>query len=152
MMKQDIEGIQAITFSTDPWEEAAKFYSDWGLSKVAMTNDLQQWQTMNGAEVNVVRPDPMGLRIKFVVNKKIPLAILGAASNPWGCPSRIDTASLVYAKAEQIEIGHVVLFTTQLYAMEAFYAGLGFITSDRYPGRGVFMRCAADGGHHLSKS
>lgn len=24
----------------------------------------------------------------------------------------------------------------------------GFVTSDRYPGRGVFMRCAAQGGHH----
>ena len=32
--------------------------------------------------------------------------------------------------------------------MEAFYAELGFVTSDRYPGRGVFMRCAAQAGHH----
>jgi hypothetical protein len=32
--------------------------------------------------------------------------------------------------------------------MEAFYAGLGFVTSDRYPGRGVFMRCAPEAGHH----
>jgi catechol 2,3-dioxygenase-like lactoylglutathione lyase family enzyme len=196
-----IEGIQGITFSTDRWEETARFYADWGLAKVAISDDLQQWQTMNGAHVNVVRPnapqypkpieegptlrevvwavhssddlnglakklspatgfsdqrqsgfisaqDPMGLQMKFVVNQKKTLDILGTPSNPWGLPSRIDTASPIYAKAEPIEIGHVVLFTTQLDAMEHFYAALGFITSDRYPGRGVFMRCAADGGHH----
>jgi catechol 2,3-dioxygenase-like lactoylglutathione lyase family enzyme len=201
ILKHGIEGIQAITFSTDLWDEAARFYEDWGLAKVAVTDDLQYWQTMNGAQVNVVRPnapqypapieagptlrevvwavhsstdlnglaeklasaanfndqrsrgfisaqDPMGLQIKFVVNQKKPLAILGAASNPWGRPSRIDAASPIYSKAEPIEIGHVVLFTTQLDTMESFYANLGFITSDRYPGRGVFMRCAADAGHH----
>jgi catechol-2,3-dioxygenase len=201
ILKQGIEGIQGITFSTDSWDEASRFYADWGLRKVAVTEDLQQWHTMNGAHVNVVRPnsplypapietgptlrevtwavhsnqdlndlaeklssaqnfsdqrsrgflsaqDPMGLQIRFVVNTKIPLAILGSASNPWGRPSRIDMASPIYAKAEPVEIGHVVLFTTQLDVMEQFYASLGFITSDRYPGRGVFMRCAPDGGHH----
>jgi Glyoxalase/Bleomycin resistance protein/Dioxygenase superfamily len=204
ILKQGIEGIQGITFSTDSWVEAARFYADWGLSKVAVTEDLQQWQTMNGAHVNVVRPnapqypepieagptlrevtwamhsnedlhdlaeklksalnfsdqrnsvaggfisaqDPMGLQIKFAVNTKTPLTILGSASNPWGRPARIDMASPIYAKAEPIEIGHVVLFTTQLDVMEQFYASLGFITSDRYPGRGVFMRCAPEGGHH----
>jgi catechol-2,3-dioxygenase len=33
--------------------------------------------------------------------------------------------------------------------MERFYVGrLGFAVSDRYPGRGVFLRCAPEGGHH----
>ena len=31
---------------------------------------------------------------------------------------------------------------------KAFYEALGFVTSDRYPGRGAFMRCAPRGGHH----
>jgi catechol-2,3-dioxygenase len=32
---------------------------------------------------------------------------------------------------------------------ERFYVEkLGFCVSDRYPGRGVFLRCAAEGGHH----
>lgn len=199
--KHGIEGIQGITFSTDVWDEAARFYADWGLSNVAISEDLQQWKTMNGAYVNVVRPnalqypapieagptlrevtwavhsskdlnelaeilksalnfsdqrsrgfisaqDPMGLQIKFVVNSKIPLAIVGSASNPWGRPLRIDMASPIYPKAEPVEIGHVVLFTTQLDVMQQFYASLGFITSDSYPGRGVFMRCAPEGGHH----
>ena len=38
-------------------------------------------------------------------------------------------------------------FTDRLDRMEAFYASLGFVTSDRYPGRGVFMRCAPHAGH-----
>jgi Glyoxalase/Bleomycin resistance protein/Dioxygenase superfamily len=201
ILKQGIEGIQAITFSTDRWDDAARFYADWGLTKITISDELQHWQTMNGAQVNVVRPnapqypapieagptirevvwavhssvdlnplatrlataenfndqrsrgfisaqDPIGLQIKFVVSQKKTLPILGGASNPWGRPSRIDAASPIYAKAEPIEIGHVVLFTTQLDAMEQFYEALGFITSDRYPGRGVFMRCSANGGHH----
>jgi catechol 2,3-dioxygenase-like lactoylglutathione lyase family enzyme len=92
--------------------------------------------------------DPHGLRISFCLNEKRALEIVGAASNPWGAAQRIDAPSPIYARAEPIEIGHVVLFTTQLDAAEAFYAKLGFITSDRYPGRGVFMRCSARAGHH----
>ena len=42
----------------------------------------------------------------------------------------------------------MVLFTDKLDVAEAFYARLGFTTSDRYPGRGIFMRCSVHGGHH----
>jgi catechol-2,3-dioxygenase len=45
-------------------------------------------------------------------------------------------------------VGHVVFFVADLAATEAFYASLGFVTSDRYPQRGAFMRCAPRGGHH----
>ena len=51
--------------------------------------------------------------------------------------------------AHPVEVGHLVLFTDRLAEMERFYVGsLGFIVSDRYPGRGVFMRCTPEGGHH----
>jgi catechol 2,3-dioxygenase-like lactoylglutathione lyase family enzyme len=43
----------------------------------------------------------------------------------------------------------VVFFTNRLAEQEKFYQELlGFEMSDRYPGRGVFMRCAPHGGHH----
>ena len=42
----------------------------------------------------------------------------------------------------------MVFFAADVPATEAFYASLGFVTSDRYPGRGAFMRCAPRGGHH----
>ncbi len=43
----------------------------------------------------------------------------------------------------------MVFFTDRLAEQAAFYQELlGFETSDRYPGRGAFLRCAPHGGHH----
>ncbi len=92
--------------------------------------------------------DPHGMTIKFQVSMKRPLDIQGAPTNPFGNRQRIDAPSPVYERAFPVEIGHVVLFSDCLGEAEAFYAKLGFVTSDRYPGRGVFMRCALEGGHH----
>ena len=62
---------------------------------------------------------------------------------------RVDQPVSIYARAEPVEVGHVVFFTNCLDAQEKFYHELlGFETSDRYPGRGAFMRCAPHGGHH----
>ncbi len=67
----------------------------------------------------------------------------------WGQDLRINTPSPVYERAEPIEVGHVVFFTNCVAEQEKFYHDLlGFETSDRYPGRGAFMRCAPHGGHH----
>lgn len=203
-----IEGIAAITYATDRWDEARRFLADWGLTPLADTPEQQQWETLNGAQVLVRRIDdpslpaamepgatlrevvwgvhddatlhllaktlsrhrgylaesyennsisaatrisaldPQGLRVVFRKSTKRALALQGSPSNPWGQVQRIDAPSPVYERAQPVEIGHVVFFTDRLADMEAFYAALGFVTSDRYPGRGVFMRCAAQGGHH----
>ena len=92
--------------------------------------------------------DPHGLRVVFQKSAKRPLDIQGAPTNPFGNVQRIDTPSPVYERATPIEIGHVVFFSDCVAEAEAFYARLGFVTSDRYPGRGAFMRCAPDAGHH----
>lgn len=199
---QGIEGIDAVTYSTDKWDESARFFADWGLKNLSHSDTLQEWETLNGARVNVRRTDdaslppameagptlrevvwgvqgdaqletlakalapaagfadlrsttgvvqaldPHGLRIVFQKSIKRATGITGMATNAWGDVRRIDQPSPVYESAHPVEIGHVVLFTDQLDAAEAFYADLGFTTSDRYPGRGVFMRCSLDGGHH----
>jgi catechol 2,3-dioxygenase-like lactoylglutathione lyase family enzyme len=92
--------------------------------------------------------DPHGLRIVFQKSAKRALNIQGASTNPYGNPQRVDAPSPVYERATPVDIGHVVLFTDRVGEAEAFYGRLGFVTSDRYPGRGVFMRCAEVGGHH----
>ena len=197
-----IEGIDGITYSTDRWDDAQRFFADWGLKAVSSDATCQVWETLNGAQVQVRRPDdpdlppqmeagptmrevvwgvtdakalepisralqlapgfedrravdgslraldPHGLRLRFQVSAKRAVAVSGAPTNPWGDVRRIDTPSPIYDHAEPVEIGHVVFFTDKLDAMEVFYASLGFVTSDRYPGRGVFMRCAPDAGHH----
>ncbi len=92
--------------------------------------------------------DPNGLGIGIRVSRKRNLDITGSASNSWGNAARIDQPSPIYDHAEPVEVGHVVLFTDTLDATTAFYQKLGFVISDRYPGRGHFLRCAARGGHH----
>ena len=43
----------------------------------------------------------------------------------------------------------MVFFVKDVVACERFYVdSFGFAASDRYPGRGAFLRCAPDGGHH----
>ena len=197
-----IEGIDGITYSTDRWDDARRFFTDWGLKAVSDEADCQVWETLNGARVQIRRTDdatlpppmeagptmrevvwgvtdaaalqpiakalqgvagfedrraadgtlvaldPHGLRILFQVSRKRAVDVVGVPTNPWGDARRIDTPSPVYDHAEPVEIGHVVFFTDKLDQMEVFYAALGFVTSDRYPGRGVFMRCAPHAGHH----
>ena len=197
-----IEGIDAITYSTDKWDDARRFFGDWGLKALADDAAQQVWETLNGAQVRVRRPDdaqlppameagptlrevtwgvasaeglaaltdalrsapgfedrrgsdgsvraldPHGLRLVFQRSSKRPTDVKGVPTNPYGNVQRVDMPSPIYERAQPVEIGHVVFFTDKLDAMEAFYAQLGFVTSDRYPGRGVFMRCAPQAGHH----
>jgi catechol-2,3-dioxygenase len=76
--------------------------------------------------------------------------VTGVPINAWGVPGRgVNRRSTVYERADPIEVGHVVFFTDRLAEVERFYVEkLGFCVSDRYPGRGLFLRCAAEGGHH----
>jgi catechol 2,3-dioxygenase-like lactoylglutathione lyase family enzyme len=92
--------------------------------------------------------DPHGLRHRFQASAKRSLAVKGSPSNAWGDERRINAPSPVYERATPVEIGHVVLFTENLLAATKFYQGMGFTLSDSYPGRGAFLRCSADGGHH----
>ena len=92
--------------------------------------------------------DPHGLRIVFQRTCQRSVALQGAPTNPYGNVQRVNQPSPVYDRATPIEIGHVVLFTDQLSAAVSFYENLGFVVSDSYPGRGVFLRCAPTGGHH----
>ncbi|KVP21350.1 VOC family protein [Burkholderia ubonensis] len=93
--------------------------------------------------------DPNGMAIRIEVTRKRVLDVKGSLSNVWGETLRVDTPSTIYERAEPVEVGHVVFFTNALDAQEKFYHELlGFETSDRYPGRGAFMRCAPHGGHH----
>jgi len=93
--------------------------------------------------------DPNGMAIRIEVTRKRELDLRGSPSNVWGDARRIDQPSPVYERALPIEVGHVVFFTNCIAEQERFYHELlGFEASDRYPGRGAFLRCAPHGGHH----
>lgn len=92
--------------------------------------------------------DPNGLAIGVRASRKRAVQVTGAPANTWDKAARIDQASPVYERAEPIEVGHVVFFTDRLADVTRFYEGLGFCMSDRYPGRGHFLRTSERGGHH----
>jgi catechol 2,3-dioxygenase-like lactoylglutathione lyase family enzyme len=56
-----IEGIDSITYSTDQWNEARQFLNDWGLLELGVSDTLQRFETLNGAQVLVRRPDDASL-------------------------------------------------------------------------------------------
>jgi catechol 2,3-dioxygenase-like lactoylglutathione lyase family enzyme len=124
----------------------------WGVQDMASLADLrrriagQPGFVDRGARIGCT--DPNGVAIRFQVSVKRDVQVSGVRANTWDRKERIDRPATVYDHAEPIEVGHVVFFAADVPATEAFYATLGFVTSDRYPGRGAFMRCDARGGHH----
>lgn len=93
--------------------------------------------------------DPNGLSVRLQVTRKRAIDVQSADYNTWNRKDRVNRASPAYERATPIEVGHVVFFVKDVAACERFYVQhFGFAASDRYPGRGAFLRCAPDGGHH----
>jgi len=93
--------------------------------------------------------DPNGMAVRLQVSRKRPIQVECAAMNTWNVQPRVNQRGPIYERATPIEVGHVVFFVADVKACEAFYASrFGFVASDHYPGRGAFMRCAPEGGHH----
>ncbi|MDY0748088.1 VOC family protein [Paucibacter sp. R3-3] len=93
--------------------------------------------------------DPNGLALRLQVTRKTELQLPSAVMNTWSSRERVNQPAPIYERATPIEVGHVVFFVADVAACEKFYTErLGFAASDRYPGRGAFLRCAPDGGHH----
>jgi catechol 2,3-dioxygenase-like lactoylglutathione lyase family enzyme len=93
--------------------------------------------------------DPNGLAVRLQLTQKRSVDVAGAEYNTWNRKNRINQASPAYERAQPIEVGHVVFFVKDVVACERFYVdNFGFTASDRYPGRGSFLRCAPEGGHH----
>jgi catechol 2,3-dioxygenase-like lactoylglutathione lyase family enzyme len=93
--------------------------------------------------------DPSGLAFKLQIGVKRSLQLDCARTNTWAEQTRVNQPSPAYDRATPIEVGHVVFFVKNLEQTTAFYQDkLDFVLSDRYPGRGSFLRCAAEGGHH----
>lgn len=93
--------------------------------------------------------DPNGLAISAQLSHKRPVQIACAQTNTWSERERVNQPSPSYDRALPVEVGHVVFFVKDLQACTRFYEEvLGFVISDRYPGRGHFFRCSPEGGHH----
>jgi catechol 2,3-dioxygenase-like lactoylglutathione lyase family enzyme len=107
------------------------------------------WGLRGHADINdMPRVDPNGIGIGFRPSRKRSIDCAGVPANVWGHAARIDQPSPVYERAQPAEVGHVVFFTDKLDETSEFYQRLGFHLSDRYLGRGHFLRGSARGGHH----
>ena len=170
-----ITGIDAITYGVEDVGLCRRFFGDWGLTpkgedfetlnggevKIRHKDDprlppaMEPGSTLRevvwGTDGAAMAPctDPNGLSLSFRKSVKRSIDAKGVPANAWGRNARVDQPAPVYPRAEPVEVGHLVLFTDRLADMERFYVGrLGFLVSDRYPGRGVFLRCTPEGGHH----
>jgi catechol 2,3-dioxygenase-like lactoylglutathione lyase family enzyme len=171
-----ITGIDSITYGVEDLELCRRFFADWGLKELSPGNfetlngcevklrhkddpglppamepgsTLREvvWAT-DGAPLAPCA-DPNGLSLAFRNSRKRSVEAAGVPVNGWAQNPRVDRPAPVYERAEPVEVGHLVLFTDRLAEMERFYVErLGFRVSDRYPGRGVFLRCTPEGGHH----
>jgi catechol-2,3-dioxygenase len=65
MSETGILGIDAIVYSSDGspenWQAAQKFFNDWGLKELAVSNDEQIYETLSGAQVIVRLPTDVRL-------------------------------------------------------------------------------------------
>jgi catechol 2,3-dioxygenase-like lactoylglutathione lyase family enzyme len=125
----------------------------WGVADEASLARLaDRLRELPGHDVRDGMPgcrDPIGLSVRFRPSRRRPVTVKGSPLNTIDQHPRVDEPSPVYERAHPVKVGHVVLFTDRLAEQEAFYVEqLGFRVSDRYPGRGVFLRCQPRGGHH----
>lgn len=125
----------------------------WGVQSeadLAQYAEAIRWQpgfTVGAGRIGCT--DPNGLSVRLQVTRKRDIDVQSADYNTWNRKDRVNRASPAYERATPIEVGHVVFFVKDVAACERFYVQhFGFAASDRYPGRGAFLRCAPDGGHH----
>ncbi len=125
----------------------------WGVESQA---DLDLYRTRMAAQAGYKEAgqrlgcmDPNGISVGVQLSVKRKLDLACAKTNTWAERGRVNQPAPAYDRATPVEVGHVVFFVLDLNATTEFYQDvLDFHLSDRYPGRGHFLRCAAEGGHH----
>jgi catechol 2,3-dioxygenase-like lactoylglutathione lyase family enzyme len=128
----------------------------WGVESAA---ELDRIAAELGRDRNVVLEaggllrtiDDSGFGVGFQVSQRKAFGATPALANAHGLPPqrprnvRADLTGPVRPRG----LGHIVLFVNNLEAAERFYTErLGFRVSDRFRGRGVFLRAAGSHDHH----
>ncbi|MHA4871855.1 VOC family protein [Duganella sp. PWIR1] len=93
--------------------------------------------------------DDLGIGLAFRMVRRHQSPAEPTRFNGPGQPDRLNRRAVRYQRAQPHEISHIAIGVDDAGAASAFYIErLGFIISDRYANRGVFMRCAPAGNHH----
>lgn len=93
--------------------------------------------------------DDLGIRLSFRVTRRQHQTYDATRYNSPGNAERLNRRAPRYTAATPQEISHVAIGVDDAGEAVKFYIErLGFIISDRYANRGIFMRCTPAGNHH----
>lgn len=93
--------------------------------------------------------DDLGIGTAFRIAQRRSKLAEPTRYNAPGRPDRINRRANRYTQARPQEISHIAIGVDDAGEAHKFYRDrLGFIVSDRYADRGIFMRCSPAGNHH----
>ena len=93
--------------------------------------------------------DDLGINLGFRIAQRRPVVYEVTRYNAPGRPDRLNRRAACYQAAQPQEISHLAIGVDDAGQAVKFYIErLGFIVSDRYANRGVFLRCSPAGNHH----
>lgn len=116
----------------------------------AIANELAKDRDVNiDADGSIHSQDDLGIRIAFRIAQRSYVPFTDTQFNSPSQPKRVNSRAPRYEKAQPYEISHLAIGVDDAGKAVKFYLErLGFLVSDRYADRGVFIRCAAEGNHH----
>lgn len=126
----------------------------WGVSDAAalkrLASELQRDRQVTWDEQGGLHSvDDLGISQAFRVAQRHAAPYEPTRFNSPGLPDRINRRASRYERAYPHEISHIAIGVDDAGAAAHFYIErLGFVVSDRYANRGVFLRCAPAGNHH----
>lgn len=93
--------------------------------------------------------DDLGIHIAFRIAQRSYVPFTDTQFNSPSQPKRVNSRAPRYEKAQPYEISHLAIGVDDAGEAVKFYLErLGFLVSDRYADRGVFIRCSVEGNHH----
>jgi catechol 2,3-dioxygenase-like lactoylglutathione lyase family enzyme len=126
----------------------------WGVSDPsalsALEAELRRDRRIERGPDSVVRSvDDLGIGTAFRLAQRRAVPSEPTRYNSPQRQDRLNRRAVRYASAAPHEISHIAIAVDDAEAASRFYRErLGFLVSDRYANRGVFLRCAPAGNHH----
>lgn len=164
-----INGIDGIKLEVIQFQESVIFLTDLGLRQEIVDDFSSVFYSLNGSYITLIKSDinrvseihwgtdsegsmavqdPLGTKLFFTKSCKKQIDLQATEVNGWNSIKRINRQVPVDRQLDVIEICHLVFYTTDLEKSKSFYLDLGFTVSDELIGRGTFLRCSPNSGHH----
>jgi catechol 2,3-dioxygenase-like lactoylglutathione lyase family enzyme len=153
----EVEVVQAD--ETDPSRRAVGGRSGlcevtWGVGEAAGLAEIEaelrkDREAVRGADGVLRSVDDLGIGIAFRLAQRRPVPGEPTLFNSPHRAERRNRRAARYERAQPHEISHIAIGVDDAEAASRFYRDrLGFLVSDRYANRGLFLRCAPSGNHH----